>query len=152
MRSSIRGKQGSSRLPDDRPWHGGKILVAEDNYLLGEVVCDFLRECGLEPIGPLATVEDARQAARDYPLDGAVLDLKLGCNLCFPVCAALDARRIPFIFLTGYGDLSMIPTTLRSVPVICKPFESGEMKSALATMLRLDKGLCVSDLVSPLRN
>ena len=139
-------------MPDDRHWHGGKILVAEDNFLLGEVICDFLRECGLEPLGPYTTVEEAREVARHDRLDGAVLDLKLGRNLCFPVCAVLDARRIPFIFLTGYGDLSMIPPELRSIPVICKPFESGEMKSALAIMLRLDEGLCVSDPVVPLRN
>jgi DNA-binding response OmpR family regulator len=139
-------------LRDDRHWHGGKILVAEDNYLLGEVVCDFLRECGLEPIGPLTTVDDAREVARHYALDGAVLDLKLGRNLCFPVCAVLDSRRIPFIFLTGYGDLSMIPMELRSIPVICKPFESGEMKSALAAMLRLDEELRISSPVPPLRN
>lgn len=139
-------------MPDDRRWNGGRILVAEDNFLLGEVVCDFLRECGLEPIGPFTTVEEAREVAGHALLDGAVLDLKLGRNLCFPVCAILDSRRIPFIFLTGYGDLSMIPVELRSVPVICKPFESGEMKSALAMMLRLDEGLCVSGPISPIRN
>ena len=115
-------------------------------------MCDFLRECGLEPIGPLTTIEDAREAARQQLLDGAVLDLKLGRHLCFPVCAILDARRIPFIFLTGYGDLSMIPVELRSTPVICKPFESREMKSALATMLRLDEGMCVSHTAPKVRN
>lgn len=139
-------------MRDHSHWHGGKILVAEDNILLGEVVCDFLRECGLEPIGPLATVDDARQVAGHDLLDGAVLDLKLGRHLCFPVCSVLDARRIPFIFLTGYGDLSMIPEELRTVPVICKPFESGEMKSALAAMLRLDEGLCVADPMALFRN
>jgi DNA-binding response OmpR family regulator len=139
-------------LRDERHWHGGKVLVAEDNVLLGEVVCDFLRECGLEPIGPISTVEDAREVARHSLLDGAVLDLKLGRNLCFPVCAVLDTRQIPFIFLTGYGDLSMIPLELRSIPVICKPFESGEMKSALASMLRVDEGLCVAEPVPPSRN
>ena len=139
-------------MRDERHWHGGKVLVAEDNVLLGEVVCDFLRECGLEPIGPISTVEDAREVARHSLLDGAVLDLKLGRNLCFPVCAVLDTRQIPFIFLTGYGDLSMIPLELRSIPVICKPFESGEMKSALASMLRVDEGLCVAEPVPPSRN
>jgi hypothetical protein len=46
----------------------------------------------------------------------------------------------------------MIPAELRSTPVICKPFESGEMKSALATMLQLDEGLCVADPTLPARN
>jgi len=128
-------------LPDRQRWHGGKILVAEDNLLLGEVVCEFLRECGLAPAGPFATVEQALAVARTVVLDGAVLDLKLGGNLCYPVCAALQARGIPFIFLTGYVDLSMIPPGLKSTPIICKPFEASEMKAAIAAMLKLDERL-----------
>jgi DNA-binding response OmpR family regulator len=139
-------------LRDRRPWHGGKILVAEDNFLLGEVVCDFLRECGLEPFGPFTTVQDASAVARGSALDGAVLDLKLGGNLCFPICEILDSREVPFIFLTGYGDLSMIPQEFRSAPLICKPFETAEMKSALATMLQLDEDLRLSEPTRPLRN
>src|SRR5262249_16280923 len=73
MRSCLWGSQGVDNVRADRHWNGGKILVAEDNYLLGEVVCDFLRECGLEPVGPFATVEEACQVARHHPLDGAVL-------------------------------------------------------------------------------
>ena len=128
-------------LPDRPRWYGGKILVAEDNLLLGEVVCEFLRECGLAPVGPFATVEQAQAVARTAVLDGAVLDLKLGGHLCYPVCAALQARAIPFMFLTGYADLSMIPPGLKSTPIICKPFEASEMKAAIAAMLKLDARL-----------
>lgn len=135
-----------------RPWQGGRILVAEDNFLLGEVVCDFLCQYGLEPIGPLTTLEHAAVVACDDTLDGAILDLKLGGNLCFPVCSILDARGVPFIFLTGYADLSMIPAEFRAVPLICKPFETTEMKSALAAMLHLDEDLRLSKPILPLRN
>ena len=128
-------------LPDRPRWYGGKILVAEDNLLLGDVVCDFLRECGLDPCGPFATVEQALAVARTAALDGAVLDLKLGGNLCYPVCTALQARGIPFVFLTGYVDLSMIPPELTSTPLICKPFEANEMKAAIAAMVQLDERL-----------
>jgi DNA-binding response OmpR family regulator len=120
---------------DRRPWHGGRILVAEDNYMLADVICDFLRDCGLTPVGPAARLPEASRLARQRALDGAVLDLKLGERLCLPVCSILSARRIPFLFLTGYGDLSLIPLEFRSVPLICKPFETDEMKSALAAML-----------------
>jgi hypothetical protein len=40
---------------------------------------------------------------------GAVLDVKLGDGLCFPICTILKSRKIPFVFMTGYEDLSMIP-------------------------------------------
>lgn len=139
-------------MHDQRRWHGGSILVAEDNYLLGEVICDFLRDCGLEPVGPFTTLDGAHDAAQDCMLDGAILDVQLGRRFCFPVCAVLDSRDVPFIFLTGYGDLSMIPLGLRDVPVICKPFETAEMKSALAAMLRMDHGLCLAEPVPFLHN
>ena len=43
-----------------------------------------------------------------------------------------------FLFLTAYGNLAVIPDEFRAVPVICKPFDSEEMKSAVAEMLGLD--------------
>jgi len=103
--------------------------------MLADVICDFLRDCGLTAVGPAGRLAEASRLARQRALDGAVLDLKLGERLCLPVCAILSARRIPFLFLTGYGDLSLIPREFRSVPLICKPFETDEMKSALAAML-----------------
>jgi hypothetical protein len=51
-----------------------KILVAEDKYLFAEIVCDFLRECDLEPIGPVGRVDKVGGLARERPLDGALLD------------------------------------------------------------------------------
>ncbi len=39
-----------------RSWHGGRVLVCDDNLLMAEVVAEFLRECGLEPIGPCRPV------------------------------------------------------------------------------------------------
>jgi DNA-binding response OmpR family regulator len=139
-------------LRDHQSWNGGKILVAEDNFLLGEVVCEFLHECGLAPQGPYLTVDAALAAARTDLLDGAVLDVKLGGNLCFPICSVLQVRAIPFIFLTGYRDLSMIPAELKSAPLICKPFETSEMKSALAAMLKLDERLYGIEPRQPFRN
>lgn len=122
-------------LRDSKPWHGGRILVAEDTLLFAETVCDFLRECNLEPVGPVARVDKASELARERALDGAILDVKLGAGLSFPVCKILSARRIPFIFLTGWSDTSLIPLEFRGAPVLGKPFEPGEMRSALAAML-----------------
>ena len=122
----------------DRAWHGGRILVAEDQFLLADVVCEFLRECGLTPVGPAAELKEASRLARHCALDGAVLDFKLGDDLCLPVCTILAARRVPFLFLTGYGELSLIPLEFRGAPLVCKPFVSNEMQGALERMLGRD--------------
>ena len=121
-------------------WHGAKILVIEDNYLQAEVVSDFLRDCGLEPVGPAGRLEETCELARGRPLDGALLDVKLRENLCFPMCTILAARKIPFIFLTGYRQSSLIPPELCAAPLVCKPFREDELGAALALILNCRVG------------
>jgi DNA-binding response OmpR family regulator len=89
-------------LGNHRQWHGGKILVVEDNFLLAEMVDDSLRDWGLAAVGPAYRLREACQFARERALDGALLDVKLGESLCFPVCTILKMRKIPFVFMTGY--------------------------------------------------
>jgi CheY-like chemotaxis protein len=124
---------------DDRPWHGGRVLVCDDNLLMADVVAEFLRECGLEPMGPVGRLESAMQMARERALDGAILDINLNGRPCFSVCAILSARRIPFVFLTGYPEAG-IPIEYREAPLIAKPFEPNEMKEILVRMLGLPQG------------
>jgi DNA-binding response OmpR family regulator len=120
---------------EPRPWHGGRILVAEDHHLLADITCEFLDHCGLTAVGPVASVAEGCRLARQTRLDGAVLDFELRDDLCVPICRILAAQHIPFLFLSGYTDLSMIPLEFRDAPLVCKPFESSEMKSALSSML-----------------
>ena len=114
---------------------GAKILVVEDNYLLAEVVCDFVTECGMQPIGPATGLDRGLVYAREAPLDGAILDINLDGRLSFPICSVLMQRGIPFCFLTAHGDLSLVPQQFRAMPLVSKPFESKEMRGAIETML-----------------
>ncbi len=113
-----------------------KILVVEDNYLLAEVIADFVTECGMEVIGPASGLETGLVYARETPIDGALLDIDLGGRLCFPICDVLRERRIPFAFLTGCTNLALVPQQHRHVPLVTKPFEPGEMKDVMDGMLR----------------
>jgi CheY-like chemotaxis protein len=125
---------------EGRTWHGGRVLVCDDNLMMAEVVAEFLRECGLEPVGPVGQLDNAMQMARERALDGAILDINLAGTPCYPICAILSARRIPFIFLTGYSAAA-IPIEYRGVPLVTKPFEPTEMREVLAYMLGLPEGL-----------
>jgi CheY-like chemotaxis protein len=116
-------------------FEGAKILVVEDYYLFAEVVCDFVSDCGMRPIGPATMLDQAMVYARQAPLDGAILDIELAGRLSFPVCSVLQQRGIPFCFLTGYSDLSLVPQQFRVVPLVSKPFEDDEMRRAILTML-----------------
>jgi hypothetical protein len=92
---SSREVKGEPMRSDGRPRQGGRVLVCDDNLLMADVVAEFLRECGLEPMGPVGRLESAMRMARERALDGAILDINLNGRPCFPVCAVLSVRRIP---------------------------------------------------------
>src|SRR5262249_55190632 len=137
-------------LRDGRAWHGGRVLVCEHNLLMAEVICQFLRECGLEAIGPADQLESALYMARVRALDAAILNVNLNGQPCFPVCAILSARHVPFTFLTGHSDQAvLIPVEYRCAPIMPKPFEPNEMKDVLCQMLGMTDSLSPNDRMPP---
>src|SRR5215510_5958298 len=108
-------------LRDGRAWHGSRVLVCEHNLLMAEVINQFLRECGLEPTGPAGQLESAIHMARVRALDAAILNIALNGRPCFPVCAILSARRVPFSFLTSYsGQAVLVPVEYRWAAIVAK--------------------------------
>ena len=91
----------------DKSLEGLRILVVEDNFLAAEVVRDALESTGCTVIGPVARLEMGLQLAEQQQIDGAVLDINLNGDRCFPIAEALRQRGVPFIFLTGYDDAAI---------------------------------------------
>jgi DNA-binding response OmpR family regulator len=121
---------------------GLKLLLVEDNFLIAEDVRDTLARNGCDVVGPAPRVAKALELVRDNAaLDGAVLDVNLGSELCFPIAAALAARGVPFLFLTGYDSESMIPAEFRAATVLAKPIEE-------RTLLMMVKETFAPDLES----
>jgi CheY-like chemotaxis protein len=116
------------------PANGQKILVAEDGLLLAEVISDYLRDWGMEPIGPVSRLQDACRVAQQGAIDGALLDVRLGDELSFPAAWILKMRGIPFVFLTGYSGGTRIPVAFREVRLIEKPFAAEELREALSSL------------------
>lgn len=102
---------------------GLKVLVVEDMLLVADVISEGLQRHGCEVVGPVARLERGLTLAREAPLDGAVLDINLAGRSSMPIAAALAARRIPFMFVTGYGDAAGLPPEYRAVPRLAKPFQ-----------------------------
>jgi CheY-like chemotaxis protein len=89
----------SSALRDRR------ILVVEDEYLIAMNLQDGLENVGSVVLGPVASVEKAIKKIESEPhIDAAVLDVNLGGALAYPVADLLVARKIPFVFTSGYED------------------------------------------------
>ena len=117
----------------DKTLEGLRILVVEDNFLAAEVVRDALESSGCTVIGPVARLEMGLQLAEQQQIDGAVLDINLNGDRCFPIAEALRQRGVPFIFLTGYD--AIIPVELRPVRLLGKPILGSQLVAALIEVI-----------------
>ncbi len=115
---------------------GLRVLVVEDTFLVAETISDQLQDCGCVVIGPASRVQAALNLARNEALDGALLDVNLAGEYCFPMAQELSAREIPFVFLTGYTDAAALPPEFRGRPRMAKPFDGAELTRTVARHFR----------------
>ncbi len=114
---------------------GARVLIVEDAVLLAMELEMGLSEAGAVIIGPAYELEDAT-ALLDQQIDAAVLDANLNGQAVTPVAEALAARKIPFVFATGYGETLGAPGGF-DAPVIRKPYDVTQVVAALAELLKV---------------
>jgi DNA-binding response OmpR family regulator len=113
---------------------GIKVLVVEDSYLIAEHVSDLLTQHGAEVVGPVARLALGLKLVEDgTPVDGALLDVNLDGEFCFPIASALMRRAVPFAFLTGYDDGDIIPRDFAGAPRLGKPLDEAQLVRTIAT-------------------
>jgi DNA-binding response OmpR family regulator len=111
-----------------------RVVVVEDDFLQGEHVCDLLLDEGMEPLGPVATVEAAVELLDTTTVDAAILDVRLENGLCFEVARILARRQVPILFLTG-SIREVVPSEFQAVPLLHKPFEPERLSEVLRGLL-----------------
>lgn len=109
---------------------GLDILVVEDEFLQALVICEHLEHCGCRVTGPASRLESALELACNEPIRGAILDINLSGKMWLPVCAVLEERHVPFVFITGYED-TMIPQRFRCVSRLAKPSRRDDLTSVV---------------------
>jgi CheY-like chemotaxis protein len=112
-----------------------RILVVEDEYLIAVTLRDQLEGVGSIVVGPVPSVERAIKAIESDPeIDAAILDVNLGGVKVYPVADALLARKVPFVFASGYEDDSL-RTRYPQIRNCHKPYLFPEVEGALASAL-----------------
>ena len=112
-----------------------RVLVVEDELMIAmlfESILDASSECTV--IGPFARVKRALEAARNEPLDAALLDIHLAGEPVFPVADLLAERGVPFAFVTGYNK-DVLPPPYRDRPLLQKPFRPQTVLAMLAMLI-----------------
>jgi CheY-like chemotaxis protein len=109
---------------------GRSVLVVEDDFYLADDAQLALEAVGAEVLGPVGNVTDALDLIASTQPDLALVDVNLGNGASFEAAAALKARGIPFVFLTGY-DADVIPTDHADAPRLQKPTDKRTLLAAL---------------------
>jgi DNA-binding response OmpR family regulator len=106
---------------NERSLRGKKILIVEDEFLVGELLQRLLLRAGAEVIGPINDAAQAVAIARDQSISGALLDVELNANATsVEVAEILTRRQIPFI-VTSVHSMDMLPAPLRGGMYLGKP-------------------------------
>ena len=121
----------STRLPQvqDR-----QVLLVEDDALVAMLAEQTLSEAGCAVVGPAATIEAALTLLESRVVDAALLDRDLGGSPSEPIARRLLERRIPFAFVTGYGDFALAPE-LAAVPRLQKPFDEADLIAMVSRLI-----------------
>jgi DNA-binding LytR/AlgR family response regulator len=114
---------------------GLRILIVEDEFLLAMELETLLQQRGCMVLGPVSSVGQALTMLDGEQPDIALLDVNLKGERATPVAAALHARGVPFILITGYSVLQLSEPELRAAPRIDKPVNCRALKRAVACAL-----------------
>ncbi len=126
-----RGLEPSGR----RSLAGRRLLMVEDEVLVGMMAKRILEDLGATVLGPYGGLADGLAAARSERFDGALLDFNLAGELADPLADLLIARGVPFIFITGYQRDS-IDRRYANIPVLPKPLEAESLERVLVSLAR----------------
>lgn len=107
-----------------------RVLVVEDEPLVGMIIEDVIEELGWQVVGPVAILAEATELASVARIDCAVLDVNVRGGHTYPLAAMLAERGIPVLMATGYGDAAM-PEQLLRERRLTKPYTHDQLKIEL---------------------
>jgi CheY-like chemotaxis protein len=113
----------------------GSVLLVEDETMIRMLVADMLADLGYDIAAEAGDVEQAMKLARSANYDLAILDVNVNGKLISPVAEVVAARKLPFVFATGYGAEGL-PEQYRQHPALQKPFRLEALKQAIDAALQ----------------
>ncbi len=119
-------------MPDD-------VLIVEDDPIIALDFEDTILGFGVKTVRTAATVARALELIADRAPDFALLDVGLVREKSFAIAERLEALKIPFVFVTGYGADVRLPAAFADRPRLPKPYSTEALKALLRS--RAGKGI-----------
>ena len=98
-----------------------RVLVVEDEPLVGMEIEDAIGELGHDVVGPIAELDEALAVALDGELGCAILDINIRGGNTYPVADILLQRGVPVLLISGY-NVQTLPERLHGETLLQKPF------------------------------
>ena len=114
---------------------GKSVLIVEDNMLLAYDLAQTVSRLGAAIIQTAASLKEGLELARSGYFDVAIMDLSLRGEPCFPIASQLQARAIPFLFVSGYNSAVDMPEEHQTIPLLSKPVEECVLDRKLKEIL-----------------
>jgi CheY-like chemotaxis protein len=107
------------------------VLVVEDDPIIALDFEDTILGFGVKAVRTAANVAKALDMIADRPPQFALLDVSLIHEKSFAVAERLEALKIPFAFVTGYGADVRLPAAFAAKPRLAKPYSTDALQALL---------------------
>ena len=115
---------GTAALPND-------VLIVEDDPIIALDFEETILGFGVKTVRTAGGVARALEMIADRAPDFALLDVGLVREKSFAIAERLDALKIPFVFVTGYGAHVRLPAAFANKPRLPKPYSSDALLAVL---------------------
>ena len=100
------------------------VLIVEDDPIIALDFEDTLLGFGVKTVRTAGSVAKALALIDQQVPDFALLDISLIREKSFAVAARLEALKIPYAFVTGYGADARLPAAFAGKPRLPKPYST----------------------------
>jgi len=103
-----------------------RVLVVEDEPLIGMDIENAVEGLGHEVVGPIAVLDEALDLATIGAVGCAILDINIRGGDSYPVADILLKRGLPVLLLSSYGEQTL-PERLHQETRLPKPFTGAQL-------------------------
>jgi CheY-like chemotaxis protein len=114
----------SDGVPED-------VLIVEDDPIIALDFEETILGFGVKTVRTAGNVARALGMIADRPPDFALLDVGLVREKSFAIAERLEALKIPFAFVTGYGADVRLPSDFADTPRLPKPYSTDALQALL---------------------
>jgi two-component system, response regulator PdtaR len=129
---------GGEGAPSGRARESRRVLVVEDDYLVGLTICDLLSGSGYEVLGPAVSAEEAIGLALEERPHLVLMDIRLAGEMDgVDAAVALARAGIRSLFVSAHSDPTTRSRGQEASPLgwVEKPFSDAQLLEAVAAAL-----------------